>query len=276
MSISARTRLAVLLGHPVAHSRSPAMMNAAFRAKDLDAVYLAWDLPGSAVRGAVRTLGAVGAIGANVTVPHKELAARAADTHSEEVTLLGAANCLVFEDGAARAHNTDAPGLERALRDDVGRRRGPVLVLGAGGAARATLLALARRGFTEVHIANRDPRRRRQAGVLARAIGLECALHAWETLPAVCAEVAFVINATSAQVRAEALELPLQRLPKGSLVYDLTYGDPPLVRAARRRGLEAHDGSGMLLHQAALAFELWTGKRAPIAHMRRALSRAGQ
>jgi shikimate dehydrogenase len=270
-TIGAKTRLAVLLGQPVAHSKSPAMMNAAFAARNVDAAYLAWDLDEQAMQAAVATLLATNALGANVTVPHKAVARKLADLCSETVTLLDAANCLVFEDGGVRAENTDAPGLLHALRSDLKKVKGPALILGAGGAARAALHALAELGIADVVVCNRDDKRRRALLSTARKLVPDVSLEGWQNIEQCMAESALIINATSAQVKSETLDLPLNRVSKHAAIYDLTYGDTPLVSAAKKRGLKAFDGSGMLLHQAAVAFTLWTKKPAPLAAMRSAL-----
>lgn len=273
MNSSGTTRLAVLLGDPVAHSRSPAMHNAAFAATSVDAHYLAWRIGATDLPGALQTLAAVGALGANVTVPHKELAAREAHTLDHVATLLECANTLCFKDGELRGLNTDAPGLERALREDLGGRtlrslrKSDVVLLGAGGAARAALHALCALGFEQLHVANRDAKRRAAFAGFARTLKAPLVTHDWAELGSL-ADARLVINATSAQVKHEALAFPL---PARAVIYDLSYGPTPLLKAAKRRGLVAHEGSGMLLHQAALAFSAWTNKRAPLDAMRKAL-----
>ncbi|MCC6810686.1 MAG: shikimate dehydrogenase [Deltaproteobacteria bacterium] len=268
--ISAATRLAVLLGDPVAHSRSPAMLNAAFDARKIDAVYLAWRVGEAALSEAVATLAAVGALGANVTVPHKERAVSCVDALSDRARVMQCVNCVTFDPRGSTGHNTDAPGLERALREQLGKRvRGPAVILGAGGAARAAAVALQAFGVGEMAVVNRSSQRRRAFNVFATRAGVAVATHPWSDVVRLCADAAIVVNATSAQVKNEALTLPFDRMR--AVIYDLTYGRTPLVARAETAGLRAFDGSLMLLHQAAVAFELWTGKTAPLAAMRKAL-----
>lgn len=260
-------KLAVLLGDPVSHSKSPAMLNAAFHAKRVDAVYVAWRVPTPALKAAISTLAVTGALGANVTVPHKETAAALVDVLSPAAAILECINCITFKDGVAEGHNTDVPGLARALREQrlASLRTRPAIILGAGGAARASVAALASLGFAELHVVNRSAQRRRAFRAFAERYGAPVDLHAWSALAVLANDAGLVINATSAQVKHEALALP--RFGKHAVVYDLTYGKTPLVT----KGIAKFEGSAMLLHQAAAAFELWTGAKAPLAVMRRAL-----
>jgi shikimate dehydrogenase len=260
---TAHTQLCVLLGDPVAHSRSPAMFTAAFAAARIDATYLAWRVSSRDFSGAVRTLAALPALGASVTVPHKARAAALCGSLGEEARATGVANCLSFADGV-RGENTDVHGILATLRA-LRARTGPVLVVGAGGAARAVLYALRVHGLEDVHVVNRTPAR---ATALTRALGGQA--HAWRDRDAFLAEAALVIHATSAQVRGESAPFEVARMHRRAALFDLTYGDTPLIRAARTRGVKAMDGSLMLREQAACAFELWTGKKAP----RRAMARA--
>jgi shikimate dehydrogenase len=186
---------------------------------------------------------------------------------SPAAALLQCINCITFDDGVAEGHNTDVPGLERALRGQrlTKLRNRPAIILGAGGAARASVAALAALGFSELHVVNRSAARRRTFRAFAERYGTPVELHAWSAIARLARDAGLVINATSAQVKHEPLALPI--LGKHAVVYDLTYGDTPLMRA----GVARYDGSEMLLHQAAAAFELWTKKRAPVEAMRRAL-----
>lgn len=260
-------RLAVVMGDPIAHSKSPQILNAAFAAKGIDAVYVAWRVRERALAAALATLKETNALGASVTVPHKETAARLVDVLAPEAALLQCVNCITFNDGASEGHNTDAPGLARALKEQklTKLRSRPAIVLGAGGAARATVAALASLGFATIHVVNRSAARRKSFAAFAKRYGVPIELHAWAALQSLGKDTGLVINATSAQVKHEALVLPA--FGKNAVVYDLTYGETPLIRA----GVAQFEGSAMLLHQAAVAFELWTGKKAPIEIMRRAM-----
>jgi shikimate dehydrogenase len=257
------TRLACLLGHPVAHSVSPAIHNAAFAALGLDAVYLAFDVEAAALPSAVAGLRALGFVGANVTVPHKLAALELADRRTAEADAVGAANTLFWDGDALVADNTDARGLEAVLRDDVGLRPGDAVVLfGAGGAARAAAVALGRLG-ADVQVDARRPD-------AARAVAALAGEHGGRLSEAAAPRV--VINATPLGLHGEALPDRYLRLGPGQVALDLVYGraDTAFLAAARAAGARAFDGLGMLVAQAALAFERWTQRPAPREVMERA------
>ena len=256
--------LAGVLGHPVAHSRSPAMMNAAFRELGLDWQYVKLPVPPELFAPTVRALPASGYAGANVTIPHK-LAARAlADEVSPAVAAIGAANTLAFADGAIRAENTDAGGLLAAIGRPVAGRR--ALVLGAGGAGRAAVWALREEG-AEVWVWNRTPAR---AAELAEEMGVGHEEHARPG--------DLLVNATSVGLapglsEEEALGvLGLAGLDPPETVVDLVYGrEPtPVERWAGRGGSRVVSGLEVLVRQGALSLTLWTGRDAPVDVMRAA------
>ena len=248
-----------VLGHPVGHSRSPAMQNAAFRASGLDWRYVKLPVPPERFEEVVRALPASGFRGANVTIPHKAAALRVADSASPAARAIGAANTLLFGDGAIEADNTDAGGLVDALDAEIAGRR--ALVLGAGGAGRAAAWALREAGAAEVLVWNRTP---------ARA-----AEHAARPEPS-----DLLVNATSVGLDPGLSEddaqaaLDLAELDPPELVADLVYrsdGRPtPVCLWASRGGARVVDGIEVLVAQGALSFQLWTGLRAPVKEMRKA------
>jgi shikimate dehydrogenase len=256
-----------VIGWPVEHSLSPAIHNAAFEALGMDWIDVPLPVPPGHVAEAIAGLRALGFAGANVTMPHKTECAELLEDLSEDARRLHAVNTIVVGSGSTSGHNTDAPGFERFLRQDVGFEASDrrALLFGAGGAARACALALARSGVAALSVAVRDP---------ARADALLAGL---EDLPTSVTVVSFdgvehveadlIVNATPLGVHGEALPLPL--LGEGSLVVDLLYrpSDTPLLRTAREAGASAFGGLGLLLHQAALSFELWTGRAAPLPVM---------
>jgi shikimate dehydrogenase len=253
-------------GWPVAHSRSPAMHNAALAAAGLeDWRYLRLPLPPELFAETVRALPAAGFRGVNVTIPHKEAALALADTASEAGREIGAANTLTFErDGAIGADNTDAPGLLDVLPDPAGKT---ALVLGAGGAARAAVWALVRAGAADVAVWNRTPER---AVALAGALGARAVVHPTS------AEI--VVNCTSVglldpEETFKALPLQADSLGAGSCVVDMVYrdGGTRFLEAARTRGADVIDGLEILIAQGAASFERWTGKAAPRQAMREAV-----
>jgi len=277
------TRLLALLGDPVGHSLSPRLQNAAFRAAGLDAVYVALrtsreDLPGL-LRGLARAGG-----GGNVTLPHKELAARTVERRSPAAERTGAVNTFWEEGGAIHGDNTDVAGCIRALESLLGPgevRGRTVLLLGAGGAARAALLALEAMGAEEIGIWNRTPARARAmaealapAGPRVRILAGGGAGSGEGKGPSEAASgpgripgaTSLVINATTLGLRAgDLLPLPLEALPQRAAVLDLVYhpGETRWIREARAAGHPAADGGIMLVEQGLAAYERWWGESAP-------------
>jgi shikimate dehydrogenase len=258
-------RLAVL-GHPVGHSRSPAMHNAALAELGLagEWSYEAIDVPPDEFEARVRAMPNEGFAGANVTVPHKGAALSLADSLSETAREIGAANTLSFTAGEIRADNTDAQGLLDALPNAPGGKR--ALVLGAGGAARAAVWALVREG-AEVAIWNRTPLR---AEHLCGEFG---------GTPAVAPsadDYDLIVNTTTVGLRGEApfSELPLTSgaFNPAQTVVDLVYGERPsgLLAAAGGAGATCVDGIEVLVRQGAHSLRIWTGLEAPLDAMRAA------
>jgi shikimate dehydrogenase len=259
-----------VLGWPVAHSLSPAMHNAALASLGMpDWRYQRLPVPPPLFAETTRSLEGTGFVGANVTIPHKHAALAVADRASEAARAIGAANTLTFSgDGTIAAENTDAPGLIAALgRSPRGMR---VLVLGAGGSARAAAWALREAGAGDVAVWNRTPE---------RALALARDLHVRAVSDPEPADM--LINCTSVGLegsRAEAdaldeLGLTAARIGDYPDVIDMVYrrGTTPLLKAAVQHGARTLDGLAILLAQGALSFELWTGRPAPLEVMRRAL-----
>jgi shikimate dehydrogenase len=266
-----------VLGWPVAHSRSPAMHNAALAALDMDD----WRyqlLPVAPERFAetVRALPDAGFVGANVTIPHKHAALALADSAGEAARTIGAANTLMFaSDGAITAENTDAPGFLAAL--GVSPQGMSALVLGAGGSARAVVWALREAGAREVSVWNRTPAR---AVALARDLGARAApIPEAADLLVNCTSVGLEpepVSLKQSATEAQELNLPavtFDQVGNYSYVVDLVYrsSPTPLLAAARSQGVHTVSGLEVLLAQGALSFELWTGIKPPLEVMRRAL-----
>lgn len=257
-------RLAVL-GHPVSHSRSPAMQNAALGGLELwDWSYEAIDVAPEGFAARVRAMAVEDFAGANVTVPHKEAALAVADEASEAAQQIGAANTLVFGEGGIEAHNTDADGLLAAL--PVSPRHRHVLVLGAGGAARAAIWALRWEG-AEVEVWNRTPEK---AAALCAELGGAAVTDPQQD------RYEIIVNTSAAGLRGED---PFEHLPlepdlfaAGQTVLDMVYGDhpSPLLEAAERAGATTVDGLEVLVQQGARSLEIWTGCEPDLDVMRRA------
>jgi shikimate dehydrogenase len=278
MTTSAHTRIVGIIGDPVEHSLSPVMHNAAFRRLGLDWVYVAFHVRPADLSAAVAGIRTLGIAGVNVTVPHKERVIELLDSVSATARRAGAVNTIVNRHGRLCGENTDVVGFLQALRAARFRIRSTrVLVVGAGGVARAVLTALAHGGARAVTIANRTVRR---AAALAetwdtrkmpvRATGLRALMDA-ELL----AGVGLVVNATAVGLRGEAcFPLAYTSSPEQCLFFDLIYGRrTAFLGAATRAGRPTLDGAGMLLHQGAAAFRMWTGRAAPLAVMRATLRR---
>jgi shikimate dehydrogenase len=258
-----------VIGDPVCHSLSPVLHNAAFAALHLDWVSVAFPVLPAALDAALAGARALGVRGLSVTMPHKEAVARKVDRLSTTAARLGAVNCVVVEPDGLVGENTDGQGFVAALRrgarfDPAGRR---CLVAGAGGAARAVVLALAEAKASEVVVVGRSRERAAVAAGLAGGVG-----RAGGPAEAVGAEL--VVNATPLGMAgtrdADALPpIDPALLGPGQLVVDLVYAPRPTrwLELAERRGAVVLDGLGMLVHQAALQIELWSGRHAPVEAM---------
>jgi shikimate dehydrogenase len=265
--ISGSTRVVGVIGDPVEHSRSPAMHNAAFAALDLDWVYVAFPVSRGEGGSAVRAVPALGLAGLNVTMPHKPDAAAACDELAPDAAALGAVNTVVNAGGALVGHSTDGDGFLRALDDEGVAVAGlAALVVGAGGAGRAVVHALGREGAA-VTAAARLPDAAVEAAALAPggvAVGVdEISVERYDV----------IVNATPLGMHGEPPPFDTAELHQGQFVYDTVYpAETPLLLEARSRGLRAAGGLGMLVHQGALSFTLWTGVPPPLDVMRAAAS----
>jgi shikimate dehydrogenase len=281
MRIDGHTKLAFLLGHPVGHSLSPAMHQAAFAATGINAAYLPWAVAPDHLSEAVQGLRVMeNLLGANVTVPHKETIIRFLDSLTPEAEAVGAVNTLLPLEGKLLGDNTDSLGFLAALRENLGgeTRELTAAILGAGGAARAVAIGLARAGAKRLILLNRGVDRAKRLAKLVAAYYPECQvtaqpLHSTWRIDEV-AEIRLLVNTTSAGLQpTDPLLFDYASLSAPTVVCDLIYNPPetPLLRAARAQGCPTANGLPMLVHQGALAFERWTGKPAPVQSMRDAL-----
>ncbi len=257
-----------LIGYPLAHSVSPAMHRAALRAVGLEGSYRLLETPPGELESRVMEVRRAYR-GVNVTVPHKVAVMPYLDAVSPEAQAIGAVNTIVNEAGRLIGHNTDAPGFARALEAAGVTARGMwAVVLGAGGAARAVVYALVQAG-ARVRVANRTFAR---AAALAEAFGAEAVPFEGPAFAQAVRAADLLVNATSVGLNdPNASPIPEGVWPRVAVV-DIVYNplETRLLREARAAGLVAVDGLGMLVWQGALAFELWTGRKAPVAAMRAA------
>lgn len=263
MSLTGAARKAGVMGWPIAHSRSPALHGWWVEQYGIDGAYVPMAVKPPDLGTALRALPLLGFAGCNLTIPHKEPAIALVDRVDAVAGRIGAVNTIVVAaDGSLEGRNTDGYGFLANLRDGEpgwSARRGPAVLIGAGGAARAILVALLDDGAPEIRIVNRTAGR---AAALAAEFGPRIVPIAWAERAAALAGAALLVNTTSQGMDGEtALDLPLDALPRDALVNDAVYVplETPLLQAARRRGNKVVDGLGMLLHQARPGFAAWFG-----------------
>jgi shikimate dehydrogenase len=282
MKLTGKTRILGIFGDPVAHSLSPLMQNAALRHAGIDAVYVPFHVAAEGLDEAVRALRVLDIWGVNVTVPHKEAVCACLDEVDASARLIGAVNTIVNRDGRLIGYNTDAPGFVRSLRQDLDfePRGKKILLLGAGGACRAAVVALGQAGASEIHIANRTPARAQGlVEEFARVFGQTRLAHsglAIDSLRAAVKGVDLVVNTSAVGLKGEAFtDIPWEVLSPEAAVYDMVYafGGTPLIRTALKKGLRAFGGQGMLVCQGEEAFFIWTGSRSPDGVMKAALDK---
>ncbi|MDY0268687.1 shikimate dehydrogenase [Trichloromonas sp.] len=277
MKISGTTRILGIFGDPVKHSLSPLMHNEALARIGFDAVYVPFHVLPEHLPQAVASIRILDLLGVNLTVPHKERVCPLLDVVDSQARLIGAVNTVVNRDGCLTGYNTDGSGFLRSLAEDLGfdpaGRR--ILLLGAGGACRAALVALAQAGAGSIVVANRTPER---ATALVAEFGpifsgtsfASCSL-AREALTAHLPGVDLLVNTSALGLGGESLaDFPWKKLPSGAAVYDMVYGfEPtPLLRAAAAHGHGGADGLGMLAAQGEEGFRLWIGQAPPSGVMK--------
>lgn len=269
-----RIPLAGVIGHPVAHSRSPALHGYWLKRYGIKGHYIPMDIAQSDLREALAFLPKLGFVGLNVTIPHKETVLAIADVVTDRAALIGAANTLIFrKDGKVHADNTDGAGFIANLRQHAPGwtpHAGPAAVFGAGGAARAVVATLIEHGVQEIRIANRT---RPRAEALRSDFGARLHVYDWVQAPNMLQGAALVINSTSLGMTGKPdFRVPLDALEPGAVVTDLVY--TPLMTQflieAQERGAQVVDGLGMLLHQAAPGFERWFNHRPEVDDATRA------
>jgi len=289
--VTSATQVTGLFGHPVAHSRSPQMHNAAFAALGLPYVYVAFDVAPEQVGAAVQSIRALGLRGVNVTIPHKVAVLPFLDELSPEAELIGAVNTIVNEGGRLIGYNTDGIGYLTALREETGFdvRGRRVLLIGAGGAARAVAAQIVLDGASQLTVAARSIEKAQELAQHLEQKAPRAALPTehgsqprseqpradavdFSDVERVAAEYDLIINTTPIGMHpnVEAVPFATSCLRAGQLVSDLIYNprETQLLREAEARGCQTSGGLGMFIHQGAHAFRLWTGHDAPTDVMR--------
>lgn len=280
--ISGRTKVFAVLGHPIEHTLSPAMHNAAFTELGLDAVYVAFDVHPDDLPAVLKAMTTMKFGGANLTIPLKEVACRCLERLDDSARALGAVNTVKFDPQGPTGFNTDGQGFLRAFREAFGR--GPsqlsVFILGAGGAGRAVALTLAGEGVLSIALADADRARAEKLRVELETqyfIQDVTVARTPEEITRVCRAADIVVQATPVGMKAtDPSPLPAEAFRAGQFAFDLVYMYPEtaFMRAARKGGAKAANGLGMLLHQGAYAFEIWTGVKPPLEPMRRVLEKS--
>ena len=278
MKITGKTAVYGIFGYPVKHSLSPLMQNAAFRELGIDAVYVPFEVLPESLKEAVDGVRALGIKGLNVTVPHKERIVEFLDYLSDDAEILSAVNTVKNENGELTGYNTDAEGFLRSLLEEGVELEGKkALMFGAGGAARAVGYALLKGGVKFLNIVNRNFPRAKAVGELLGKRGNVLVYPLKEsTIEILLEDVDLIVNTTSVGMKSEDPVLfDYSKIPEGITVVDIIYNPPetPLLKAAKERGCKTVNGLGMLVHQGAVAFEIWTGEKAPVETMREVLKR---
>lgn len=273
------TTLLGLFGHPVHHSLSPSIHNAAFRASGLNWIYLAFEVEPSGLRRAFEGCRAIQVVGLNITIPHKQSVIPLIDELSQEARLIGAVNTVHFVEGKAKGYNTDGRGFISALREEKGFNLSgkKVCVIGAGGAGRAVAVQAAWEGAGQISIADLEDKKAEDLSLLINqrikedlALAGEIKSPQWkESL----SRADLVVDATPLGLEKEdPLSFDPNLLSSSALVVDLVYNPPQtrLLKEVKKLGRGAMNGLGMLVHQAALSWEIWTGRPAPLEVMKEA------
>jgi shikimate dehydrogenase len=272
-----------IIGFPVKHTLSPHFQNAAFASLGMDAVYIPLEVAPDKLKSAFASIKALGFSGINVTIPHKQAVLRLADKLSPEAKGIGAANTIVFRNGRSKAYNTDGEGFIRSLKSDlkIDPKGMSVFLFGCGGAAKAIAFVLAREGAKNISFVDQEEKRARELAAKTKRDFPRCAT---KYIPFVKHRIDeetlwsdLLVNASPVGMhKGDPCIVSPGALHNGLAVYDIVYNPPatPLLKEAKKRGIRASNGLGMLLYQGVLSFEYFTGRKAPVSVMRSALKKA--
>ena len=276
--ISGTTSVYGIFGHPVEHTFSPGMHNAAFAKIKRDACYVPFAVAPRDLERAVRAIVPLGIRGLNITIPHKETIIPYLDDLTDDARMIGAVNTIEVTRGRLIGHNTDGRGFLRSLREETGfRPQGKtILMIGSGGAARAVGFNLALNGAGTIVLCDLDVGKAKKLGRdIQNKTATDVKIVTPETVEKTAHSAECIINATPLGLRpGDPLPIPRHLIQRDQLICDLVYNPlrTPLLRAARARGADTLPGIGMLLYQGVIAFEIWTGGKAPVKVMKDALT----
>jgi shikimate dehydrogenase len=282
MNLSGHTKPFAVLGHPIGHTLSPVMHNASMQKLGFDGIYLALDVHPDRLMDVLPAMALMGFAGVNLTVPHKEIAFRGLEKLDASAKLFGAANTVEFTNEGMVGHNTDGYGFLQALEESFGKtvEHDAIFVLGCGGAGRATALQAATEGAKALVLADIDAERVQrledEVKALVPDVEIAQALNK-ETQVELCRECDLVVQASPVGMKQDDPSLlPAEAFREGQRAFDLIYMYPEtaFLGTAREAGAAIANGLGMLLHQGARAFEIWTGTEPSVPAMRRALEDA--
>lgn len=282
MKLSGHTKPFAVIGHPIGHTLSPVMHNASMEELGFDGIYLALDIHPDALMEVLPSMAKMGFAGVNLTVPHKEIAFRGLDKLDESAQLLGAANTVQFAEDGMIGHNTDGYGFLMALEEAFGKtvKDDAVFVLGCGGAGRAVALMAAKEGAKSLVLADIDAvrvqRLEDEIKALASEVTITQSLDSASNIE-LCRECDLVVQASPVGMKKDDPSLlPPEAFRSGQRAFDLIYMYPEtaILTTAREAGAQIANGLGMLLHQGARAFEIWTGVKPSVPAMRKALEEA--
>jgi len=276
--INGQTAVYGIIGYPVSHSKSPQFQTAAFNSLNINAVYLPFQVRPEDLKKAVEGIKALSIKGFNVTVPHKEEIIPLLDEISEEVKYIGACNTVININGYLKGYNTDAHGFIQGLKEilpEIHEKK--FLIIGAGGASRAVVYGLVKKGVPSIYLANRTPERAERIiqdfSTLNRFIDQIIHPIGLDEIENALSEIDVIVNTTSVGLKNDDLHLfDYSKIEKRHVVVDIIYKKTPLLEAAEKKGCLWQDGLPMLLYQGAKAFEIWTEKKPPVEVMRRVLT----
>ena len=263
-----------VIGDPIDHSLSPNIHNAAFKELELDCTYIAYRIPKGELEEGIEALKKINIAGFNVTIPHKVEMMKYLDKVDEDCSIIGATNTVTFANGILKGYNTDMEGfLEPIKKRNIEIKNSKILLLGAGGAARAIVTAFAKQKAKEIIIANRTLENANTLVQFAKKIGSNAKAIVLDEAESFAKDARFIVNSTSVGLKNEPSLIPSESIPKESVVYDIVYLpiNTDLIKKAKEKGATVIYGYEMLLGQACRAFEIWHQREAPYEVMKRAI-----